>query len=599
MIANIRKALALLDTRSRRAVAPLLATFMLVGVLDAVGIGLVFPLIFSFLNSGLEEVSADSDGIFGFVMALLPQDGVTLGVMTLSIFLLKNLLSVFLIKWQYKVISDAEARTGTRLFATYLREPWTKALGRNSSELIRNATTSNSYLFLSFFVPIITIFAEGILVFLVFLVLFFADPVIASCAAVVLSFVGVIYYFLIMGRMRLLGGELQEASYDLLLHLKQGIAAGREVRVLGRYNNFIDHVADARKRYAKAQRARSFFTHLPRYYFESVMVVIVAISVVTLLPSRDPSEFAAVLTLFGVAALRLISSANRIVGAMQQARVGVEAVRIVSEDLSQEICGLPDTHVYFREPKIKSGLFVDKVSFSYGSANETFLSDVSFDLPLTGSIGVIGPSGSGKSTLVDIILGLLPPQAGGVFFDGVDVRSNLSRWQNMIGFVPQSIILTDDTLRRNVAFGLPDDAIDEGAVWSAIRMAQLEDMVAALPLGLDNPLGDLGTRLSGGQRQRVGIARALYHDPRILVLDEATSALDGETEEAVVAAIEGLAERKTLIVVAHRLSTVRRCDRLLVLEAGRVVGFGPTDEIMRENSVVQRLLGRSDESSSS
>jgi ABC-type multidrug transport system fused ATPase/permease subunit len=187
-------------------------------------------------------------------------------------------------------------------------------------------------------------------------------------------------------------------------------------------------------------------------------------------------------------------------------------------------------------------------------------------------VGFVGPSGSGKSTLVDVVLGLLTPDAGQVQVDGIDIRKNLRAWQDQIGYVPQSIYLTDDTLRRNVAFGLPDGEIDEAAVWRAIRAAQLEEFVAGLPTGLDTLVGERGIRLSGGQRQRIGIARALYHDPAVLVLDEATSALDTATERGVMQAVNALQGSKTILIVAHRLSTVAQCHRLFRLELGRIAG---------------------------
>jgi ABC-type multidrug transport system fused ATPase/permease subunit len=196
------------------------------------------------------------------------------------------------------------------------------------------------------------------------------------------------------------------------------------------------------------------------------------------------------------------------------------------------------------------------------------------------SIGLIGPSGSGKSTLLDLLLGLLPPNSGKILVDGRDIYSNLRGWQDQIGYVSQSIYLTDDTLRRNIAFGIPSDEIDERSVRSALKAAQLEEFVNELPLGLDTMVGERGVRLSGGQRQRIGIARALYHDPELLVLDEATSALDNETEKGVMDSVAKLHGTKTIIIVAHRLSTVKGCDRLYRLDRGRIVQEGRYSEVV-------------------
>lgn len=595
MLEDIRRAIEILDADTRRALGPLIATFGLIAVLDALGIGLVFPVMLSLFATEVSDGGLATGGLLDRLVGWLPVGSAMIGALAVVVFLIKNILSAWLVSWQYAVLSRAEARVGTRLFERYLRDPWRGTSQRNSSEMMRNASVSTSHLFLSYIIPLMTLAVEALLVLAVFAMLLMVDARVAVSATLLLALAGGLYFALVYSRLRSVGRDFQKANLDLLLHLKQGLAAGREIRVLGREAEFVNRVADARALYGEAQARRAFFTQLPRYYLEAVLVLTVAFAVIVALPARNPGELSAILALFAVAALRLMTSANRILGALQQVRMGVEAMRIVHSDLTRVEQEMPrPSHERTNEAPLSRGLSVRGVAFSYLAEGIPSLRDISFDLPDRGSLGIVGPSGSGKSTLVDVLLGLLPPDLGAVTYDGLNVQTDLRAWRRQIGFVPQSISLTDDSLRRNVAFGLPDGAIDDEAVQKALHMAQLDDLVAALPQGLDTPLGDLGARLSGGQRQRVGIARALYHDPSILVLDEATSALDGETEEAVVAAIEALTDRKTLIVVAHRLSTVRRCDRLLALENGRVAGFGPTTDMMRDNPVLQRMLGRGD-----
>lgn len=596
MLGDLGRTIAILDADTRRALVPLLVTFALIAALDALGIGLVFPLMLSLFAPDAIGATVGDGGMLDHFTRWLPVEGVALGAIAIGVFLAKNILSAWLVRWQYDVLSRAEARMGTRLFERYLRDPWRSTSQRNSSEMMRNASVSISHLFLSYLIPMMTLAVEGLLVLAVFGMLLIVDARVAVSAAVVLAAAGGLYFALVRSKLRSVGRDFQKANLDLLLHLKQGLAAGREIRVLGRETEFIDQVSAARALYAEAQARRAFYTQLPRYYLESVLIVTVAAAVVVALPARAPGELSAILALFAVAALRLMTSANRILGALQQVRMGIEAMRIVHADLTREDVEAQRPPPGRFAPPLDRGLSLRDVSFSYQTDGPAALHGISFDLPDRGSLGIIGPSGSGKSTLVDLLLGLMPPDTGAVLYDGVDIQSDPHAWRRQIGFVPQSISLTDDSLRRNVAFGLPNAEIDDAAVRSALRMAQLDALVETLPRGLDTPLGDLGARLSGGQRQRVGIARALYHDPRILVMDEATSALDGETEQAVVAAIEALADRKTLIVVAHRLSTVRRCNRLLVLEAGQVVGLGPTEQIMADHPVVQRLQGTADPS---
>ena len=288
------------------------------------------------------------------------------------------------------------------------------------------------------------------------------------------------------------------------------------------------------------------------------------------------------LGLFTAAAFRLMPSVNRVLAGFQSLRFTLPVVDTLHSEFRLFNATIAPKH---GQPlPFKHALTLHQVSFQYPSTEAQALRGVSLTIPLGASVGFIGGSGAGKSTLVDIILGLLTPVSGTVKVDGIDIQTNLRGWQDQIGYVPQSIYLTDDTLRRNVAFGLPADQIDEAAVWRAIQAAQLEQFVNDLPQGLDTPVGEHGIRLSGGQRQRIGIARALYHDPRIMVLDEATSSLDTATEREVMEAVRALQGNKTLLIVAHRLSTTEHCGRLFRLEQGRLVEEGETSVVLATNT---------------
>jgi ABC-type multidrug transport system fused ATPase/permease subunit len=278
------------------------------------------------------------------------------------------------------------------------------------------------------------------------------------------------------------------------------------------------------------------------------------------------------LGLFGAAAFRLTPSVNRVLGALQSLRFGLPVIDLLHAELQLHAPEPPVAHG--PSTPFVDALSLSRVTYSYEGANEPVLVDVTLTIRRGELVGFIGPSGAGKSTLVDIVLGLLSPDSGVVRADGTDIQENLRSWQDRIGYVPQTIFLTDDTLRRNVAFGLRDDQIDDDAVARAIRAAQLQTFVAGLPHGVRTVVGERGVRLSGGQRQRIGIARALYHDPAVLVLDEATSSLDTGTEHGVMDAVAALHGDKTILIVAHRLSTVERCDRIYRLERGRLVEEG-------------------------
>jgi ABC-type multidrug transport system fused ATPase/permease subunit len=363
----------------------------------------------------------------------------------------------------------------------------------------------------------------------------------------------------------------------LLQHLQQGFGGVKDVKILGTEEYFASQYGENLLKNSEVVRRFSIAQTLPRFGLEILTIIglAVLVSTMVLLDSERP-EILPVLGLFGAAAFRLLPAVNRLISNFQIINVSRPQVNEVFEDLD-----LPDqlNHKNSDRSTLTSAISIVDISFSYAESLKNVVSGVSVKIGRGEAVGLIGSSGSGKSTLVDILLGLLEPNSGKVLVDGSDIHDDLRGWQDQIGYVPQSIFLTDDTLRRNVAFGLPKDKIDDDAVRSAIRSAQLEEFVASLPEGMETVVGERGVRLSGGQRQRIGIARALYNNPDVLVLDEATSSLDTETEHGVMQAVQALQGDKTVIIVAHRLSTVEYCDRLYRLENAQIVDEGTFSEV--------------------
>ncbi len=601
MTTSIRKALDILDGRTRRRLPLLAGTFALLAAFDAVSVGLVFPLMLILVDPQAAEQSEWLATVADILGARDRQSLVIgLGMVIAGCFVAKSVASAFLVRWQYAMVSRAEASVGVRLFIRYLTSPWQAVSQRNSSELIRNASTSASSTFLAFIIPVMTIMVEGLLGIALLAMLLIADAAVALVSLAMVSLAVGLYYIAVRRDLTRIGRQFQEATFGLLNHLKQGIGAAREIRVLGRQGEFVRKLQDSRDLYAAVQTKRVFLTQLPRYYLESVLVIVVLVAVIVALATREPTEVAPLLALFGVAAVRLLTSATRGLAAMQQVRIGTEALAVVHADLvapaatppppmAPGACGLPDAMADPGPSAAPAGIRVQGISFAYRPA-EPALIDVDLHIRWGESIGVVGPSGSGKSTLIDIVLGLLPPTRGQVLVDGRNILEMLPQWRSRLGYVPQHIYLTDDTLRRNIAFGLADRDIDDARVRRALQMAHLTAVAEGLPDGLDTVVGEHGASLSGGQRQRIGIARALYHDPDVVLMDEATSALDSETENFVVAAVDALKRQKTIIVVAHRLSTVRRCDRLVMLDGGRMVAAGSFDALARTNADFARIV---------
>ena len=317
---------------------------------------------------------------------------------------------------------------------------------------------------------------------------------------------------------------------------------------------------------------------IPRMWLELVAVsTLCALAGTMLWQGRDSRDMVGSLGLFATAAFRLLPSVNRLALAAQNFRFGASGLKAIQDDLKL-FTSPPEAS---RKMEFRRSIAIEGVTFRFSNTSAPALDAVSMSIPYGAAVGIVGGSGAGKSTAVDLLLGLLEPNGGRITVDGVDIRDNLRGWQDMVGYVPQSIYLCDESLRENVAFGVPPEEIDEQALERAIRAARLDDFVASLPEGLSTVVGERGVRLSGGQRQRIGIARALYHDPAVLVLDEATSALDTATESEVMAAVNALQGAKTLVIIAHRLSTVEQCDIVYRLDRGRVVGSGTLAEVVQ------------------
>ena len=474
----------------------------------------------------------------------------------------------YILKFTYGV----QQKLSTRLLTTYLDEPYTFHLNKNIAELQRSMQEDTG-LFTQVLMHTLQLIAEVVVCIALGLYLFNVSQSITIVIVTLLLICVLSFTHLNKNFFKKLGKESQIYKGKLYQWVNQSLGGIKEVKVLNREEYFVSSYKKYYKLYIKGVKWNRLLAIAPKYMVEAVCMtgLLVAIAIKLNFGQKDMEAFIPQLATFAVAAFRLLPAVGRINEHVANILYAVPSVDLIYNDL-KEIEDYKKAQIQDEttEWHFKDALHVKKVTYAYPNSEVNVLNEAECIIPKGKTVALIGSSGAGKTTLADIILGLLSPLRGKILVDDIDVFKNLNLWHKNIGYIPQVIYLSDDTIRNNVAFGMHEDKIDDEAVKTALEKAQLWEFIDTLPDGLDTIVGDRGVRLSGGQRQRIGIARALYHDPEILVLDEATSALDNETETAVMEAIESLQGSKTMLIIAHRLTTIRNADIIYEVGEGKV-----------------------------
>ncbi len=576
---TIRKAWAVYPKRSKRRVPIVMFLGILGTAFETLGIGLVIPV--------MTTMSTASSGNSGSVLQPffdllgIRSVGTMVGVAVLSIvvaFMVKNAYQLFYIWYVQRFTNFSSQQLSSMLFRSFLRRPYTFHLQRNSSELL-NVVQQEVGMTLGIVTSTTGLLKEILLGGSVAVLMFITEPVAATSTLTILIFGSILYTRVTKPRIAYFGQQRQKIQAPLMRYLLQGFAGVKDIQVLGRAEDFSTQyeqqnlvVQDAALRYGIVKQIGPMWTELLAM---SGLTVVVWVMV---WQGRAPERIIPLLGLFVIATWRFVPSINNVLGLVNSLAYSKPAV----ESLYSEF-----EYIKKQSEIVKTqAVFTDKIemrnlTFSYANTPVPSLRNVNIVVRKGETVGFIGPSGAGKSTLVDVILGLLPPSSGELLVDGVNMHEHNIEWQSTIGYVAQAIYLTDDTIRRNVAFGIAENEIDDVALERALKSAQLWDFVQGLPDKTHSIVGERGIRVSGGQRQRIGIARALYHEPQVLVLDEATSSLDIETETEVMSAIRALQGFKTILIVAHRLSTVQHCDRVYKIEDATIVGEGTLEELTK------------------
>ena len=583
---------ALLNGRERRRFAVLVAMTCVAGLLDALGIASLLPFLALVANPGMVETNPALSWLSGALGDPAPNDLLAaVGILVLvavAVGLTARAAAFYALT---RFVRMRELTLGRQLLARYLARPYAWFLGRHSADLGKSLLSEVQQVVAGPFDAAIRLIANAVVALFIVLVLVAVDPYAALGAALIVGGAYAIVSRLLLGRIPQLGRERIRANRQRFQVTHEALGGIKDVKILDLERTYLARFVEPASRLARIQARVTITGEMPRYVLEGTAFAAMILFVIWLLRGEDGSLESALPALgaYAFAGVRLFPAMQDIFRATTRLRFGAPALSALREELSGPAPLPPEAQEGPPMP-LRDRLTIEDVSFAYPGAEGTALSELSLEIEAGSVVGIVGSTGAGKSTLVDLILGLLEPDEGEIAADGVVLRGGvLRRWRRSIGYVPQTIFLTDDTVAANVAFGLAPEEIDMDRVAEAVRQAQLDEVVAALPGGLMTPVGERGARLSGGQRQRVGIARALYRRPPVLVFDEATSALDTVTEKALMHTIGALAGERTIVMIAHRLSSVRQADRIFLLENGRLAAAGRYGELVERSAAFRRL----------
>lgn len=558
------------DRKQKGQLVVLAVLILIGGIFETFSVSMMIPVMTGILDPNakqdvIEKYSALKRIVKFFNLGVDAEFAKKLAVAMIILFFIKNVYQIFLIHRQNTFITRARNDMISRVMREFLNRPYEDYLGADIPTVFR-ITDSDIPRTFTLMLSLLSLATELIVSIGLGAVILIMQPIMTIICVIVFILLTLFNTKLLKPRLNKIGKENQETQSRIAKWRLQAIYGLKDVKVLNRQDFFIRNYYESGKVGADLARDYAVMNNIPRILIETIFVTVILVYVLfSMLTSGNTKDVLAQLTAIGLAAVRIMPAVNRINTYLAEIAYNQYSLDFVYNNLTDSmkmdkamraeraaIAG-PELHLE-KEIEIKD------ITFAYPDAETNIFTGANMVVPKGKSVGIIGPSGAGKSTVVDIILGLLHVQSGEILCDGSNIFSNYDSWLAQIGYIPQTIYMVDESIRENIAFGIDADKIDEDRIWEVMEEAQLADFVKSLPEGLDTKIGDRGVRLSGGQRQRIGIARALYHNPEILVFDEATSALDNETEAAVMEAVNSFHGKKTMIIIAHRLNTIENCD---------------------------------------
>jgi len=593
---TIIKIIALLSTHERRRMYWLFAAMIAMAFIEVVGVSSIMPFMSVVANPDIIESNKWISGVYNlFNFKNTDRFLFFLGVFVLTVLIINNTFTACVTFFIFKFTWMCNHSISKRLLSKYLHQPYIFFLNRNTTELVKNILDEVRTVTVFVLLKLVMIIKNLLLTVFIFCLLLFIDPILSLTVSIVLGGVYAIFFAVINKTLNRIGKERTEANELRFKIVYEALSGIKELKVLGREHLFIDHFSTHSHRFANNQALKNTISQLPKYALEIIAFGGILIIVLYYLAIKhNIAQVIPLISLYTFAAYRLMPALQAIFTGVSEIRYTIPALDILHKDISEEADVLSSRSMMNNgvpQLEIKNQIQLRNVDFTFPGTKETIIKNFNLKVPMHTMVGLVGSTGAGKTTVVDIILGLLTPTQGSLIVDDVIINAdNLIRWQKNIGYVPQDIFIYDDTIANNIAFGVSGQAYNMESIVNAAKIANLHEFIVNdIPDGYNTIVGDRGVRLSGGQRQRIGIARAIYHDPDVLVLDEATSALDGVTENAIIQSINNLSHKKTIIMIAHRLTTLKDCDIIYMLEHGKITDMGTYNELIETNSQFQNM----------
>lgn len=595
---TFQKILSLLDKRERLRVYLLFFAILVSALVDMLSIASIMPFMAIVTNQDVIKDNNYLNIVYEYMnFASTNQFLIFIGFIVFALIVFSNSLRLISFWYITNFVHFCKADLSRKMLYFYMMQPYHFFLSRNTSSMGKNILEEVSRVVHNVMQPILELVAKGVIAIFIFAMLVAVDPVLALLVVVILGGSYALIFISVRRGLGALGQRRATANDGRFQSASEALSGVKELKILGRERSFLDRFSVHARELAYTESSHALITQTPKFALETIGFGGILLIVIYILSfSSQPEQIMPLLALYAFAGYRLMPSLQVVFVNLGIVRFNLASLDILLADLDEKaMMPEPFIPVHIERLPITRELVLDAISYSYPLTTEPVLHGLSLCIEANTTVGFVGSTGSGKTTSIDVILGLLAPQSGQLRVDGIVLEKDVMiRWQRNIGYVPQSIYLSDDTVAHNIAFGVPASEVDMDAVQKAASIANLHEFVAnELPEGYNTVVGERGVRLSGGQRQRIGIARALYHDPQVLVLDEATSALDNLTEEQVMDDIRSLSRQKTILMIAHRLSTVQGCDRIFLLEKGVLVASGTFAQLISENEKFQKMARNS------